>query len=48
MQYLLVSGSFVVVAVWQHLTAANRYLDDVAREAGRRLPVLALTPGARH
>jgi deazaflavin-dependent oxidoreductase (nitroreductase family) len=31
-------------AVWRQLTDANRYLDGVARKAGRRLPVLMLAP----
>jgi deazaflavin-dependent oxidoreductase (nitroreductase family) len=33
-------------AVWRQLTAANRYLDGVARKAGRALPVLMLAPSA--
>jgi deazaflavin-dependent oxidoreductase (nitroreductase family) len=33
-------------ALWRRLTAANRYLDGVARKAGRRLPVLVLAPPA--
>ena len=31
-------------ALWRQLTTANRYLDGVARKAGRRLPVLVLAP----
>jgi F420H(2)-dependent quinone reductase len=29
---------------WQRLTAANRYLERAAREAGRDLPLMALVP----
>ena len=32
-------------ALWQRLTAANRQLDTAARKAGRRLPILVLSPG---
>jgi deazaflavin-dependent oxidoreductase (nitroreductase family) len=31
-------------AMWAELTAANRYLERVARKAGRVLPVLVLAP----
>ena len=31
-------------ALWRQLTAANRYLDGVARKAERQLPVLVLAP----
>jgi deazaflavin-dependent oxidoreductase (nitroreductase family) len=31
-------------ALWGQLTAVNRYLDGVARKAGRELPLLVLTP----
>jgi deazaflavin-dependent oxidoreductase (nitroreductase family) len=31
-------------AIWRQLTAANRHLADVARRAGRRIPVLVLAP----
>lgn len=31
-------------AMWRELTAANRYLERVARKAGRLLPVLVLAP----
>jgi F420H(2)-dependent quinone reductase len=31
-------------ALWQRLTAANRHLDTAARKAGRRLPILVLSP----
>ena len=30
------------IALWQQLTAANRYLERAARKAGRELPVMAL------
>lgn len=30
-------------ALWQRLTAANRYLEHAARKAGRELPLLVLT-----
>jgi deazaflavin-dependent oxidoreductase (nitroreductase family) len=33
-------------ALWRQLTAANRYLEGVARKAGRPLPVLMLAPSA--
>ena len=32
------------VALWQRLTAVNRYLEPAARKAGRDLPVMALVP----
>jgi F420H(2)-dependent quinone reductase len=31
-------------ALWQRLTAANRYLERAARKAGRDLPLMALIP----
>ncbi len=31
-------------ALWQRLTAANRYLERAARKAGRELPLMALVP----
>lgn len=31
-------------ALWHQLTAANRHLEGAAAKAGRRLPVLVLTP----
>jgi deazaflavin-dependent oxidoreductase (nitroreductase family) len=31
-------------AMWRELTTANRYLEPVARKAGRLLPVLVLAP----
>lgn len=34
-------------ALWLRLAAANRYLDRVARKAGRTLPVVVLTVPAR-
>ena len=30
--------------LWRELTQANRYMDRVARKAGRELPILVLTP----
>jgi F420H(2)-dependent quinone reductase len=30
--------------LWDQLTAGNRHLEDAARKAGRRLPLMALTP----
>jgi F420H(2)-dependent quinone reductase len=36
------------VALWQRLTAANRYLERAARKAGRDLPLMALVPSASH
>jgi len=32
------------VALWQRLTAANRYLERAARKAGRDFPLMALVP----
>jgi deazaflavin-dependent oxidoreductase (nitroreductase family) len=32
------------VALWQRLTAANRFLERAARRAGRDLPLMALVP----
>jgi F420H(2)-dependent quinone reductase len=32
------------VALWQRLTATNRYLERAARKAGRELPLVALAP----
>lgn len=32
------------VALWRQLTAANRYLDRVARKARRELPLVVLSP----
>jgi deazaflavin-dependent oxidoreductase (nitroreductase family) len=32
------------VALWERLTAANRYLERAARTAGRELPLMALVP----
>ena len=34
-------------ALWQDLTAANRYLPRTAQKAGRNLPVIVLTPEQR-
>jgi F420H(2)-dependent quinone reductase len=37
-------GDDEYAALWQRLTAANRHLDTAARKAGRRLPILVLSP----
>jgi hypothetical protein len=37
-------GDDEYAALWQRLTAANRQLDTAARKAGRRLPILVLSP----